>query len=63
MKNLITLLVLLFTTTSYGTKFRIKMDQISKEDQVKMAQWYVDVTEKELCKLKIQLYLVRNLLR
>jgi hypothetical protein len=28
-----------------------------------MAQWYVDVTEKELCKLKIQLYLVRNLLR
>jgi hypothetical protein len=22
------------------------MDQISKEDQVKMAQWYVDVTEK-----------------
>jgi hypothetical protein len=38
------------------------MDQISKEDQVKMAIWYVDVTEKELCKLKIQLYLVKNLL-
>jgi hypothetical protein len=37
-----------------------KDGSISKEDQVKMALWYVDVTEKELCKLKIQLYLVKN---
>jgi hypothetical protein len=46
MKNLITLLVYCLPLLVMGQNSGIKMDQISKEDQVKMAQWYVDVTEK-----------------